>query len=259
MVRLLVWLLVIVPAGAWADDMRDKLYAVHATDELPVGVLKAGYGKDEGELAGVRTTVHFAIGELVRPVGKWMSWEKKKYAVVAPLRALLPQLVNLNCYDSFIVGDLEITDEMIVVAPVGTVGNKVWVYDAETVTLREAVDQAIASLGGWKVTMSGKNKHEQYLPAYVDGKDINTFEFFSQLLEELPHLSLGLRWDPHHGEAWRLAWLEMELVSVHKEPHLDHTDTWQSINEKKEVIRKTYLDSTLCEKSKLALLRLLDL
>ncbi len=47
-----------------------------------------------------------------------------------------------------------------------------------------------------------------------------------------------MRWEPLHGEAWRLAWLEMELVSVYKEPHLDHEDRWQSINEKKQSLEK---------------------
>lgn len=204
---------------AASESVGENLFAVHATDTLPEeGILYAGYGKPETlptDIPNVRCTLHFSLGELVRPLGDWMTWENKKYAVVVPLKNLYPQLVNLNCYDTFILGDLELTQEMYLVAPAGTSsigGCSLFEYDSET-TLREAIDKLIATLGGWKVTMSEENLDEEYAPAYVNGTNINTPEFFATFIEMIPHLSLGVRWDPLHGEAWRLANLEMLLLS----------------------------------------------
>lgn len=258
----LLFLLLLLP-GVVFGGIKDQLFAVHATDELPVdGVLHAGYGRDvTGDLAKLRVTVHFSLGELVRPIGKWMSWEKKTYAVVTPLKAILPQLVNLNCYDSFILGDLTLTDEMFLVAPRGTAMGScvVWEYDPEIVTLRQAIDACIAAQGGWKVTMSSKNKNETYMPAYVDGKDINTHQFFGPLLEERPYLSLGLRWEPLHGEAWHFAPLEMRLFGVIKQPEHVQEDTWEEIEEHRAAIENAYRNADFADISKESIKNLLDL
>ncbi len=244
-------------------DIKDELFAVHATNDLPDdGELRAGYGKNtEEKWQEIRTTVHFSLGELVRPIGNWMSWEEKKYAIVAPLKTLLPQLININCYDSFILGDLTLTEEMFLVAPEGEeiVGPcRVWYYDRRSCSLRDAIDQLIASEGGFKISMSDQNIDEGYFPAYVNGSDVNTYEFFSPLLAELPHLSLGVRWEPFHGEGWRFAPLEMALMRSIGYPDLPQ-DQGEMENHL-EVLEKTYLGAKhLSEKSKVAVRNLIKL
>jgi len=261
----MVLLLFLLLPGIVCCDIKQQLFAVHATDELPNdGILHAGYGRDSpGHLVGVRTTVHFSLGELVRPIGKWKSWEDKKYALVTPLKTLLPQLVNLNCYDSFIVGDLELTDEVFVVVPVGEFSLspcRMYEYDATVMTLRQAVDQLIASQNGSKVTMSDSNLDEGYFSAYVDGENINTHNFFSPLFQEFPYLSLGVRWEEMHGEAWRFAALEMCLLQVLEHPEHVQDYTWRQIEEHIAVIKRVYLDDpAFSSRSKEALVQLVEL
>lgn len=98
------------------EELCEKLFAVHATNKLPAeGILYAGFGgarftHEVGNhlYPNVRWTVHFALGELVRPVGDdWMNWENSPYAVVTPLKSLMPQLININCYDTFVLGNFK--------------------------------------------------------------------------------------------------------------------------------------------------------
>ncbi len=253
----LTFLFLLLPCFLFCDEtLGVHLYAVHATHLLPEdGILHAGYGKLEEYPEGVpdiRCTVHFSIGELVRPVGKdWMSWEDKPYAIVTPLRGLFLQLVNLNCYDSFIVGDLDLTEEMFIVAPKGTFVKGpciVFEYDSNW-TLREAVDALIASQGGWKVTMIGYKHEDKYRKATVDGVNINTHEFFAPFLDAMPHLSLGLRWEPLHGEAWRFAAWEMLAFGIARNP--EPSSAWKELEEHRSLIENTYLIAPkLAEKSK---------
>ncbi len=250
-------ILLLFPCFLWANEnLGEHLFAVHATNVLPEdGVLHAGYGKPEDIPEGIpdiRCTVHFSIGELVRPVGKdWMNWEEHLYAIVTPLKSLYPQLVNLNCYDSFILGDLDLTQEMFVVVPKGTMLDgpfSIYEYDSRS-SLREAVDALIGSLGGWKVTMLGYKDESKYRKATVDGRNINTHKFFTPFLEKLPHLSLGLRWYPLHGEAWRFADWEMLAMSLAHAP--EHFSSYAEFEEHESIIEKTYLNApTLAEKSK---------
>lgn len=234
--------------GFAEEPFNRVLFAVHATDQFPKdGVLYGGYGNPDEIPAGIpniRRTVHFSIGELVRPIGvgedEWMTWENKSNAVVVPLESLYPQLINLNCYDTFILGDLALSPEMFLVAPKGTAakGNfTVFEYEPET-SLREAVDELIASQGGWKVTMSAENIDEEYAPALVDGVNINTYDFFSPLLEKIPYLSLGVRWEALHGEAWRFAQLELLMMSLAHSP--EHFHFWDEVDEHVITLKNAY-------------------
>jgi hypothetical protein len=250
------------------ESLGKLLFAVHATDQLPInGMLYAGYGIPEEIPEGIpniRRTLHFAIGEVVRPIGtgedEWMTWENKPYAIVVPLENLYPQLINLNCYDTFILGDLTLTHEMFIVAPRGTVlsgPDLLFEYDT-TETLREAVDTLIASQGGWKVTMSAENLDENYAPAFVDGININTYEFFTNILDQLPYLSLGIRWEPLHGEAWRFANLEMRIMGLALQP--EYFQNWDEVNEHLAVFGEIYLNAPLfSEKSKATLREIIKL
>lgn len=104
-----------------ADLLLDKIFAVHATRNLPyVDYLKAGLGGKElnAPCPEVRKTVHFALGELVRPVKELMDWEDCPYALVTSLRNLLPQLLNINCYDTFILGDFRLHPDIYLILPI---------------------------------------------------------------------------------------------------------------------------------------------
>jgi len=240
-----------------AQELGEKLYAVHATDIFPAeGVAYAGVGPDEElpeNFPNYRFTLHFALGELVRPLGDdWKSWEDKKYAVVTPLKTLFPQLVNLNCYDTFIVGDFVFDAETVLVAPLGTKSENrsllIYEYD-ENSSLREAVDAVIALKGGWKVTMLGEDLEHEYPPAMLGDLNINTHDHFRPILELLPHLSLGLRWRPFHGEAWRFADNEMVLMGGYRIFYNDPAEVSadelhyfrERLLENYEVISTTYL------------------
>lgn len=95
--------------------LYEKLYAVHMTDYLPKnGVLKA-VTKDRARFSA---TLHFSLGE---PVLDHASniWSNKKFAILLPLKELRPQLANIFAQDSFIVGDLVLNKNSILLIPVG--------------------------------------------------------------------------------------------------------------------------------------------
>lgn len=107
----------------------------------------------------------------------------------------------------------------------------------------------IFSLGGWKVNMNDENLDEEYETAIVEGVNINTYEFFAPLLESIPHLSLGLRWEPLHGEAWRFADLEMLLAQLTLHP--ETFQNWKDLDEHRSILESTYLNAPqLSQKSK---------
>lgn len=248
------------------ESLGKLLFAVHATDDFPSdGILHAGYGNPETLpewVPNVQHTLHFSIGELVRPVGtgeeQWMTWENKLYAIVVPLENLFPQLINLNCYDTFTLGDLYLSQEMFIVAPKGTSAEgpyRLFEYDSST-TLRDAVDALIASQGGLKVTMTDENLDEEYAPAMVDSININTFDFFADFLVKMPYLSLGLRWEPLHGEAWRFADVEMKVMNlaITPGPYDDSIKIWNKIDKHLRILKEIYLNAPqLSEISKEAL------
>ncbi len=177
--------------------------------------------------------------------------------MLVPLNRLYPQLINLNCYDTFILGDFHLDEDTVLVVPEGTkvrnIGCTVFEYGAG-IPLREAVDTVIATQGGWKVTMQEDNVEEEYSPAMVDQVNINTNAFFRPILDLLPHLSLGLRWEPRHGEAWRFSSVEMLLMGLYEvfyseggPESIDEQlgDLQEELLEHYQVLSETYLDVSL--------------
>lgn len=205
-----------------AEPLLDKIYAVHATRSVPRSdTLQAGMAIDSLSPAQqalwpqIRSTVHFALGELVRPVEGFMDWEECPYAIVTPLRTLLPQLININCYDTFILGDLDLGPETFLLVPLEQyekVKSKATVIPY-TSTLREAVDNLIAKNGGWHIVMDSEDIEDELHPAYLDGKNINIPEFFAPLKKNRPWLSVGLRFDPLEGEHYRLSQIEQAILT----------------------------------------------
>jgi hypothetical protein len=175
-----------------ADLLLDKVYAVHATRTLPeVDYLRAGWGfgdfttAQKALLPQVRKTVHFSLGELVRPVEGFMSWEDCPYALVTPLRTLLPQLINVNCYDTFIFGNLKLAPNSYLILPVGIADMAeskatIVTYDPQNKTLREAVDELIFSKGGWGIEMNSDDIEDELHEAYLNGNNVNKPDFLNR-------------------------------------------------------------------------------
>lgn len=95
--------------------LDEKLFAVHITNYLPEnGAIRT----TTDNRARFATTLHFSLGGPVisHELG---NWDHKKYAVLVPLKALKPQLVNLFAQDSFIVGDFQLPSDAILLVPSG--------------------------------------------------------------------------------------------------------------------------------------------
>ena len=204
----------------------EKLFAVHATERLPAeGVLYAGFGGQRFEqklgealYPDSRMTVHFALGELVRPVGdNWVSWEDSPYAVVTSLESLFPQIINLNCYDTFILGNFTMGEGSTLILPEGELSKlpkdhhyAVWTYDPSMGKIRDVVDKVIASKNGWSVRMHSNDMEETLAAAYLQGTgiNINTQDFFKPIKELFPYIGIGLRFEKLDGEGHLFSKLE---------------------------------------------------
>lgn len=202
-----LWIVCLAFFPLWsfeADELEAKLFAVHATRILPEkDVLRAGFGGKEAllhvlplTLVPERCTVHFALGELVRPLNDAISWEDCPYAVVIPLADLTPQLINLNCYDTFVIGDVALSERATLVIPIDqaiTPYAKIFTYDPATTTLRQAVDSVIAEQQGFAIRMSADDGGEMQ-PALLDGQNVNTADFFAPLVQRYPYVVVGNRY-----------------------------------------------------------------
>jgi hypothetical protein len=210
------------------EELCEKLFAVHATKKLPVeGIVYAGFGERFTHEVGkelyldVRWTVHFALGELVRPVGdNWMNWENSPYTVVAPLKSLMPQLININCYDTFVLGNFKMDPKTTLVLPQDEACNlpqnrdyAIWTYDPKTTKIRDAIDALIRSKKGWAVTMSSEDIEDKLGEAHLGGVNINTPEFFDVVKKFYPHVGIGLRFDKLDGKGYLFSSLEMSVMA----------------------------------------------
>lgn len=208
-----------------ADQILDKVFAVHATRCLPDSdYIHAGLATNgltplqKAFLPQARTTLHFALGELVRPVEGVASWEDCPYALVTTVRNLLPQLININCYDTFILGDLKLDSKTYLVLPEDAALNirsdaTLVTYNPNQKTLREAVDDLIALKKGWHIQMNSDDVEDRLHSAYLENENINTFDFFESLKKERPWLATGLRFDSLDGEHYRLSQIEQGLLT----------------------------------------------
>lgn len=111
-----------------SDDLLNSLPAIHLTNHFPnEGKMIAGaYGLIEDtakeEPPSFRPTLHFSLGSPVQSVSKEgtiYSWGSKKYAIILPLRQLFEsnQLININCDDTFILGDFVLPKGSYVLVP----------------------------------------------------------------------------------------------------------------------------------------------
>ena len=215
------------------EVLESKVFAVHATPILPEsGALKAGARDisasdkwEGGEPPSFRPTIHFALGELVQEHSDW-SWEENPYAVVSPLKNLESQLVNVFAHDTFVLGDLQLKEGMILLVPTGTdisklpQGCEVKKYDPKS-GLRKAVDSAITEKQGWHIQMKPEGVAIGSV-AHIENVEMNDSKFFQSLFEKYPHISFGTHLDPERGDAFRFGVIEQTLDKVMK----NYSDHW---------------------------------
>jgi hypothetical protein len=221
-------------ANAAADSLRDfrrassrsneilgkRVYAVHSTDYFPKdGVIRLAPVNATRPL--FRPTVHFALGGLVRAHHTY-TWENKRYAVLTPLETLYPQLINLFVYDSFAIGDVKIGPRAILLVPESERGRasipegEVRYVDPGRQTLRQAIEATLSSVEAWNID-AVETTDERAL-AFVDGVNVNTPEFFEDVLKANPGISFG-----SHSFTAKGA-LDPSLVGLLDLPQRDMTD-----------------------------------
>ncbi len=152
------------------------------------------------------------------------SHEASPFAILIPLGKLKPQLININTYDTFIVGDLKLPKGSIVLVPVGqrvpSLPSGVEIISYGHLKLRDAVWNTIKEKGGWPIaltfgdpgeigSLASINKGESGTVRREDIlENINTQEFFRPLLDSAPHVSFGHHVKSEKGEAFRFGVIE---------------------------------------------------
>lgn len=216
------------------DEISEKLYAIHGTNVLPLaGQIKAGLRQKPftDPLAlnlypDIRDTVHFALGSLVCPIktreGTVYNWEDVRYAIVTPLKTLLPQLISLNCYDTFTLGSIQCDPcRFTLIAPEREVLAQTFVslyrYDPTVKKVRQVVEEFLKEKNCFCLSMTSDHSEDQLSPAFCEEKDFNCSTFFEPIKNAFPYISIvGLRWDPHEGEGYLFGQLELKTFSVVK-------------------------------------------
>src|SRR5262249_37800927 len=122
-----------------------------------------------------RPTTHFALGELIKPqCDGAISRENKKFAVITPLKDLVPQLLSLNVYDTYILGDLKLTKDSIVLVPkaetkqyqISHPNLNIVSYDSNRGALRQTVKKLIKDRDGYTIeSIENDNKIGPWAPA----------------------------------------------------------------------------------------------
>jgi len=196
------------------SDIINKLHMVHASNYLwPDATLRpysriVGYETNEvHETFNFRLTVHFSIGSLVPPHSKVITWEDCLFAIVTPMKNLLPQLASVYAYDSFIVGPWTVKPGTFLIAPHNSVdditqevyhslGCGIIFYDPDIDTIREMIDLCIKDDDGillhllpLKVIAGTHAYIKQYPP--LEDVNVNTPEFFQELFNVHPEICFG--------------------------------------------------------------------
>jgi|GEM_PF-3242493 len=208
------------------QEFGDGVYAVHALSNAPVnGEILPPASQDFTEkLASWRPTVHWALGGVV-PAHTELDWDERELAVVTPVKHLLPQLVNINPYDSFSLGSVSLTENFFLLHPAnkpvaaGT-GGSIKVPYPEGLSLSEAVAQFIAARNGLtsKFTPGSSTGVEPVTAVTADEtkayKDFNSLDQFKFLLDRLDYLSYGSHLESVKGWAFRFGVIDQALISL---------------------------------------------
>jgi hypothetical protein len=149
-----------------SDVLSEKICAVHATNFFPKGmkIISGGIVEGISNETTSRGRIHLALGTMVMPHGHGRDsvdydndWEDRKYAIIVSLKNLVKQLLNLNCYDTFILGDYSIPEGSIIILPEGeehisTIPQtiKVVTYTSGT-PIRAKIDKTITVNNYWNI------------------------------------------------------------------------------------------------------------
>ncbi|WP_059360143.1 hypothetical protein [Parachlamydia acanthamoebae] len=202
-------------------ELKNRIWAVHATKYLSDdGILHpftepaatfANPSKSEKALPAISNTIHFALGELVRP-HKGGSWDSRTMAVVTPLSTIIDQAVNVFAHDTFITGNWALKPESIVLIPEED-DTPEWQdppftiirYKKSEKTLRKAIDDIIKDQGGLSFRMQNQSVLLGSYAMLDNDININTESFFENLLQEYEgKLSFGDHTHSSTGDAYAL-------------------------------------------------------
>lgn len=175
-----------------ASLVREKLYAVHATNFFPNNGVIIADGRDLS-IPILRSEIHFSLGGLV-PAHISGNWEKHKYAVVTPLLELEPQLANLMVFDTIIYGDFKIPKSAILVIPedasINSLPEGINVHRySSNITLREAIEKVIESNSGWIVKANYGDGRSNDKAIIQNGTNINSPIALKEILDLHPNVS----------------------------------------------------------------------
>lgn len=239
------------------DVLRSKVFAVHVRrapltgSELPTGISGQTF----------RPTLHFALGGQVQSHDRG-AWNDARFAVVTTLGNLESQLLSVAPHDSFILGPLKLSEQTVYVAPEGTDasglpgGVPVVFYDPAEKSLRQAIDETIASKGGWSIKMRPGDV-DFGMPAKLGDEDIDAPGFFKALLDAHPEVSFGTHGQSIGGQGHRFGWIDaitrgvpaafaaphpadLRLASAISKHHLAKLDAWMATQDVSDEARADY-------------------
>lgn len=176
----------------------ENVLAVHITDYLPKeGYIKASTANNHRFGA----TLHFALGEPVKDHTDG-NWSGRPYAVLLPLASMKNQVLNVMAQDTFVLGDVKLPQNAVVLVPENTPMDshapyRVERYDSK-IGIKQAIKDYIAksdtipfeSKGGWSfnnVIIKDQTLRNDRLQT-----------FFKELYAENPRLTSEL----HESTPW---------------------------------------------------------
>ncbi|MGB7129129.1 MAG: hypothetical protein WBD50_08595 [Candidatus Rhabdochlamydia sp.] len=212
-------------------ELKEQIWAVHATNVLPKDILTPKILNLNQEIrSGISNTVHFSLGELVRPHSD-MSWEDRPFAIITPLNSIIDQVVNIFAHDTFITGNWRLKKETIVLLPEGTDTSEIRDKCFRTVTykdpeksLRIAIDEIIQEKKGLIFRMPKGSVNLGSEALLDEAININTPSFFDALLKEKQGMvSFGDHTHSQIGDASLLGLirqLSIQLIDITSSPEL---------------------------------------
>jgi hypothetical protein len=213
-------------------ELKEQIWAVHATNILPKDTLIPVIGNylTQEIIPGISNTIHFSLGELVRPHSN-ISWEARSFAVITPLNSIIDHTVNIFAYDTFVIGNWKLKKETIVLIPEGTDISEIQEkpfsfvsYKSSEKTLRTAIDEIIQQRKGLHFKMEENSVLLGSRALLDESININTSSFFENLLKEKQGLlSFGDHTHSQIGDASLLGLirqLSTSLMHVTSDPGL---------------------------------------
>lgn len=184
----------------WQSSVRndEKVLAVHITEFLPTeGAIRAS--TENNHRFGA--TLHFALGEPVRDHTEG-NWSNRPYAVLLPLASMKRQVLNVMAQDTFVLGDVKLPREAVVLVPDSAkvdenVPYRIVRYDP-AIGIKQAVREYIAASGTIPFKSEGGWAFNRVKVQDQQLRNDRLESFFNELFAENPRLTQGL----HDGSPW---------------------------------------------------------